>query len=127
MITWLTGEQTNAYGHLATTAVAAGLPRVQTPCCDDLSRGGQNHFAAGLCFAGMPAGLAILRREHRGRSAFIGLLSLVVTTHLLLLGLGRDLLPPSASKVDASPCRPLFQPGGLMEQIYASLQRGGQS
>ncbi len=33
---------------------------------------------------------------------------------------------PSASKVDASPCRPFFPPGGLMEQSNASLQRGRQ-
>ena len=31
---------------------------------------------------------------------------------------------PSARKVDASPSRSLFQPGGLMEQCDASLQRG---
>jgi hypothetical protein len=31
---------------------------------------------------------------------------------------------PSARKVDASPSRPLFSPGGLMEQGNASLQRG---
>jgi hypothetical protein len=30
-------------------------------------------------------------------------------------------------KVDASPIRSLFQTGGLMEQCYAPLQRGGQS
>ena len=34
--------------------------------------------------------------------------------------------PPSARKVDASPSRPLFPPGGLMEQSNASLQRGRQ-
>ena len=33
---------------------------------------------------------------------------------------------PSARKVDASPSRPLFPPGGLMEQSNASLQRGRQ-
>ena len=33
---------------------------------------------------------------------------------------------PSARKVDASPSRPLFTPGGLMEQSKASLQRGRQ-
>jgi hypothetical protein len=35
--------------------------------------------------------------------------------------------PPSARKVDASPSRSLFPPGGLMEQNNASLQRGRQS
>ena len=35
--------------------------------------------------------------------------------------------PPSARKVDASPSRSLFPPGGLMEQSNASLQRGRQS
>ena len=35
-------------------------------------------------------------------------------------------LPPSASKDDASPFRPLLPPGGLMEQLNASLQRGCQ-
>jgi hypothetical protein len=34
--------------------------------------------------------------------------------------------PPSARKVDASPSRPLFPPGGLMEQTNAPLQRGRQ-
>jgi len=34
---------------------------------------------------------------------------------------------PSARKVDASPFRSLFPPGGLMEQSNASLQRGRQS
>jgi len=34
---------------------------------------------------------------------------------------------PSARKVDASPSRPLFPPGGLMEQTNAPLQRGRQS
>ena len=33
---------------------------------------------------------------------------------------------PSARKVDASPSRPLFPPGGLMEQTNAPLQRGRQ-
>jgi hypothetical protein len=33
---------------------------------------------------------------------------------------------PSARKVDASPSRPLFPLGGLMEQSNASLQRGRQ-
>ena len=31
---------------------------------------------------------------------------------------------PSARKDDASPFRPLHSPGGLMEPIDASLQRG---
>jgi len=39
----------------------------------------------------------------------------------------REPASPSARKDDASPFRPLFPPGGLMEQSYASLQRGGQS
>jgi hypothetical protein len=34
--------------------------------------------------------------------------------------------PPSARKVDASPSRPFQPPGGLMESIDASLQRGRQ-
>jgi hypothetical protein len=34
--------------------------------------------------------------------------------------------PPSASKDDASPSRPLSPPGGLMELTDASLQRGRQ-
>ena len=37
------------------------------------------------------------------------------------------LAAPSARKVDASPSRPLFPPGGLMEQSNTSLQRGRQS
>ena len=36
----------------------------------------------------------------------------------------RQAAPPSARKDDASPSRPLFPPGGLMESINASLQRG---
>jgi len=35
--------------------------------------------------------------------------------------------PHSARKDDASTSRPLFPPGGLMEQSNASLQRGCQS
>jgi hypothetical protein len=34
--------------------------------------------------------------------------------------------PPSASKDDASPSRPVLPPGGLMELSNASLQRGCQ-
>ena len=92
MITWLTGEQSAAYAHLATEAVAAGLPQVQAPGDAGRSRSGIGHFAAGLCFAGMPAGLAILRREHTHSSAPIHLLSLVVASPLRRLGLGRELL-----------------------------------
>jgi hypothetical protein len=39
----------------------------------------------------------------------------------------RQTAPPSARKVDASPSRSHFPPGGLMEQSNASLQRGRQS
>jgi len=47
---------------------------------------------------------------------------------LILLPIGLPLLagPPSARKDDASPSRPFQPPGGLMELIDASLQRGRQ-
>ena len=46
----------------------------------------------------------------------------------LLAKIGSDSISeaPSARKFDASPSRPLFPLGGLMEQSNASLQRGRQ-
>jgi hypothetical protein len=87
MITWLTGAQSADYAHLTTEALAAGLPRVEQP---DRPRLG--HHAAGFRFAGMPGGLAILRRELNDAGSSGQLLSLVVAEPLRRLGLGRDLL-----------------------------------
>ena len=39
-------------------------------------------------------------------------------------GISEASSPPSARKVDASSSRPLFPPGGLIEQSNAPLQRG---
>jgi len=45
----------------------------------------------------------------------------------VLRSFSRPRVTPSARKVGASPSRPLFPPGGLMEQNNAPLQRGRQS
>lgn len=46
---------------------------------------------------------------------------------LFILSVGLvEAVTPSASKVDASPYRPVLSPGGLMEKSNASLQRGRQ-
>ncbi|MCT4366228.1 MAG: hypothetical protein N3Z28_00995 [Synechococcaceae cyanobacterium MAG-AL2] len=47
-------------------------------------------------------------------------------TLLTVRGRAGYAVPPSASKVDASPSRPLSPPGGLMEQFNAWIQRGRQ-
>jgi GNAT superfamily N-acetyltransferase len=92
MITWLVGEQALAYAHLTTGTVAMVLPQVQAPQgCLQLTAGCP-HFAAGLRFAGMPAGLAVLRWDPRAQDGDIYLLSLVVAKQLRGLGLARDLL-----------------------------------
>lgn len=92
MICWLAGEQTAAYAHLATEAVAMGLSQIEPPAAAPAETPHGVHFAAGLRFAGMPAGLAVLRQEHRSQPADLTLLSLVVTPQLRRLGLARELL-----------------------------------
>lgn len=92
MISWLAGEQTGPYAHLASDAVALGLPRVQPPATVATDQQPGAHIAAGLRFAGMPAALAVLRSQQSRAAGELGLLSLVVTPHLQGLGLARDLL-----------------------------------
>jgi len=92
MINWLLGEQTGAYEHLATEAVARSLPQVQRPAVAAAEQHGDVHFAAGLRFAGMPAALAVLREQHTSQRGTVSLLSLVVAPQLQGLGLARDLL-----------------------------------
>lgn len=92
MICWLGAEQTGAYAHLATDAVAMSLHRVEPPAATKSEQQLSVHFAAGLRFAGQPAALAVLRREHTSAPGVVGLLSLVVAPQLRGLGLARDLL-----------------------------------
>lgn len=92
MISWLVGEQTEPYAHLATDTVATGLPQVQTPAAIATEQQAGIHFAAGLRFAGMPAGLAVLRHQPTGGPGDVALLSLVVAPQLRGLGLARELL-----------------------------------
>ena len=93
MIKWLTGEQTAAFKPLATAAVAMGLKRVEVPQLTTvMSPGGIRQMAAGIRFAGIPAGLAVLRQDLQHDPTAVGLLSLAVTTPLRQLGLARDLL-----------------------------------
>jgi hypothetical protein len=93
MISWLTGEQTAAFNPLATEAVAMGLNRVVVPQFTTVMRpGGIRQMAAGIRFAGIPAGLAVLRQDLQHDPTAVRLLSLAVTTPLRQLGLARDLL-----------------------------------
>jgi GNAT superfamily N-acetyltransferase len=92
MINWLAGEQTGAYAHLATEAVAMGLSQVQAPGAMATEQQPTVHYAAGLRFAGMPAALAVLRHQHTREPGYVSLLSLVVAPRLNGLGLARELL-----------------------------------
>jgi ribosomal protein S18 acetylase RimI-like enzyme len=92
MIYWLFGEQTGAYAHLTTDAIAKGLPQVQAPAAIATEHQSSVHFAAGLRFAGMPAALAVLRHQHTREPGYVSLLSLVVAPQLQGLGLARELL-----------------------------------
>ena len=92
MINWLTGEQTGPFAHLATDAVAMGLPQVKPPPTGPHDQQLGILFAAGLRFAGMPAALAVLRSHQRSATGEVSVLSLVVTPHLQGLGLARELL-----------------------------------
>jgi hypothetical protein len=93
MISWLTGEQAVAFEALATNAVAMGLKRVVLPQFPPvMSPGCIRQLAAGIRFAGIPAGLAVLRQDLQRDPTAVRLLSLAVTTPLRQLGLARDLL-----------------------------------
>jgi len=93
MIKWLTGEQTAAFKSLATEAVAMGLKSVVVPQSTPvMSPSGIRLLAAGICFAGIPAGLAVLRQDLQHDQTAVRLISLAVTTPLRQLGLARDLL-----------------------------------
>ena len=93
MISWLTGEQAVAFEALATNAVAMGLKRSVVPQSTPvMSPGGIRQLAAGIRFAGIPAGLAVLRQDLQRDPTGVRLLSLAVTTPLRQLGLARDLL-----------------------------------
>jgi ribosomal protein S18 acetylase RimI-like enzyme len=92
MISWLVGEQTEAYAHLATDAVAKGLAQVHRPDTIAEDHHGSVHFAAGMRFAGMPAALVVLREQDIGERGDVALLSLVVAPQLRSLGLARELL-----------------------------------
>jgi len=92
MISWLVGDQTGAYAHLATDAVAMGLPQVQAPGAIATDQPNAIHFASGLRFAGIPAALAVLRQENTNQTRAVVLLSLVVAPQLRGIGLGRALL-----------------------------------
>lgn len=93
MIRWLTAEQTAAFKPLATEAVASVLERVVLPQPTPvMSPSGIRHLAAGIRFAGIPAGLAVLRQDLQHDPTAVRLLSLAVTTPLRQLGLARELL-----------------------------------
>jgi GNAT superfamily N-acetyltransferase/predicted GNAT family acetyltransferase len=92
MISWLAGEQTGPYAHLATDAVALVLPQVQPPAAVAPEQQPGVHLAAGLRFAGMPAALGVLRSQQSSKAGEVSLLSLVVAPQLQGLGLARDLL-----------------------------------
>jgi predicted GNAT family acetyltransferase len=92
MISWLVGEETAAYVHLATDAVAKGLSQVHAPETSVSAQHGNVQFAAGLRFAGLPAALAVLRAEASSGGENVVLLSLVVAPQLRGLGLARELL-----------------------------------
>ena len=92
MISWLISEQCAAYAHLTTEALAAGLPQVLLPNLVERRPSTVAHFAAGLSFAGIPAGLAVLRQDGEPVSRPIQLLSIAVAAPLQRLGFARELL-----------------------------------
>lgn len=93
MIHWLTGEQAAAYEQLATDAVAIGLKRVVLPqAASAIGQGGVQQLAAGIRFAGLPAGLVVLRQDLLHDPTAVRLLSLAVAAPLRRLGLARELM-----------------------------------
>jgi len=92
MIEWLSTEQAGAFTQLATTAVGPILRRVSTPSVITTKDAAQLYFAAGIHFAGMPAGLAILRQTNEPVTANISIISLVVAEPCRGLGLATELM-----------------------------------
>jgi len=92
MIDWLVPEQASTFAHLATDAVAMGLPYLRHPSRACLELKATSHLAAGLYFAGVPAGLVVLRLDPQAARGHVTILSLVVAQPFWRLGLARDLL-----------------------------------
>lgn len=92
LISWLNANQTPAFAQLTTPAVGAVLPHVQRPMAHATGTTAIPHHAAGLTFAGVPTGLAVLRQQHQGPSPGLTVLSLAIAPQWRCLGLARQLM-----------------------------------